>query len=191
MASLAELDKQAISSRVERRVRDDPYANALTARGAPTNLTLDLRYTGQGYEISVPLGSHTEAYEPTRIQAAFEREYTRVFGMTFPGYEVEVFNWTIEVTQPGKGYALGNAEYAASGLGDVRLRGERHSSAGQADGTVPLSVINRYALRPGERVAGNTLIEENDATIYLPAFVQATVLPSLDILAEIDELART
>jgi len=183
---LAALDRDAISARIARRVKGDPYATEMVSQGAVVNLTLDLRYAGQGYEISIPLGRHAKRYEPHDIQEAFEREYTRVFGMTFPGYEVEVFNWTVKVSYPDPVGGVGEWKYAAQGGGGARDRGKRCARIGSRGEAISLAVVNRYALTPGEQISGNTLLEETDSTIYLPAFAHARVLPSLDILAEIE-----
>ena len=46
-------------------------------------------------------------------------------------------------------------------------------------------MYDRYALEPEEVIEGGALVEENDSTIYLPAFARGVVAQSLDILGEI------
>jgi N-methylhydantoinase A/oxoprolinase/acetone carboxylase beta subunit len=48
-----------------------------------------------------------------------------------------------------------------------------------------MTVYNRYGLRPGDVIEGSALIEENDATIYLPSFARGVVTETFDIVAEI------
>jgi N-methylhydantoinase A/oxoprolinase/acetone carboxylase beta subunit len=48
-----------------------------------------------------------------------------------------------------------------------------------------MPVYNRYGLRPGDVIEGSALIEENDATIYLPSFARGVVTETFDIVAEI------
>ena len=55
----------------------------------------------------------------------------------------------------------------------------------QEGGPAKLPVYDRYALEPEDVIESGALIEENDATIYLPAFARGVVAQSLDILGEI------
>ena len=51
-------------------------------------------------------------------------------------------------------------------------------------------MYDRYALEVGDTIEGGALIEESDATIYLPAFARGVVAPSLDILGQSDSSGR-
>ena len=70
------------------------------------------------------------------------------------------------------------AAHARSGLS----AGFAHRQGGET--SVP--VFNRYALRAGDVIAGEALIEENDTTIYLPANGRAIVAPSFDLIADVE-----
>jgi len=66
-----------------------------------------------------------------------------------------------------------------------KIKGARRVFAGRDAGRVELPVYDRYALEARDVIEGGALIEENDATIYLPAFARGVVAPSLDLLGHI------
>lgn len=63
-----------------------------------TKVTAFMRYTGQGWEIPVPLPRKTfEAGDETAILAAFEDAYRTLFGRTIDGLAPEITNWSLVV----------------------------------------------------------------------------------------------
>jgi N-methylhydantoinase A len=142
-----------------------------------------MRYLGQGYEIAVPVDD-IESCDAPAIREAFEREYRRVFAIIFPDYAIEIFNWTVHVTMRNELSNLSGLRYANVETASTRMKPGREVMDG-AGGTVTMPVYNRYGLRPGDVIDGSALIEENDATIYLPSFARGVVTEAFDILAEI------
>ena len=69
-----------------------PDATLVEARAA------DMRYTGQGHEITVglPLGRFDATLKPQLVER-YERDYAATFGRTIPGLEVEIMNWTLRL----------------------------------------------------------------------------------------------
>lgn len=171
----AELDDLMASQR---------YASALVESHAVAELTLDMRYVGQGYEVSVKLGADFEACSQEAIREAFEREYRKIFGLIFPTYQIEIFNWTLEIMKRDPiGRTRGFAYERARAEGE-RCKGTRTVRLGRSAAEV--AVYDRYVLQAGDRIIGAALVEEHDATIYLPPYASGIVQPSLDILATIE-----
>jgi N-methylhydantoinase A len=106
-----------------------------------------------------------------------------VFGVTFPEYVVEVFNWTVQLTKPDKLCDLSGFRYRNAGTSCEKKRASR--AIGLSAAAATMSVWDRYALRPGDVIEGGALVEENDTTIYLPAFARGVVTESFDIIADI------
>jgi N-methylhydantoinase A len=78
-------------------------AEAVVRAGAPDATLVetraaDMRYTGQGHEISVslPLGRFDATLKPQLVKS-YERDYAAAFGRTIPGVEVEIMNWTLRL----------------------------------------------------------------------------------------------
>jgi N-methylhydantoinase A len=172
-----------VATEVRAMIASDPYASALGAADGEIVLTLGMRYLGQGYEIAVAVDD-IENCDGASIREAFQREYRKIFGIIFPDYSIEIFNWTVEVTMPNKLSNLADLRYANIETARTKTKPARAVMDG-AGGTVSMPVYNRYGLRPGDVIEGGALIEENDATIHLPSFARGVVTESFDILAEI------
>jgi N-methylhydantoinase A len=172
-----------VATEVRIMVASDPYAAALHIGGGDVALTLGIRYLGQGYEIGVPIDD-IGTCNGTSIRTAFEREYRKVFGIIFPDYAIEIFNWTAQVTIRNQLSNLSDLRYANVETAGTRTKPGREVMDG-ADGAATIPVYNRYGLRPGDMIEGGALIEENDATIYLPSYARGVVTETFDIVAEI------
>jgi len=172
-----------VATEVCTMIASDSYAAALRAAEGEVVLTLGMRYLGQGYEITVPVDD-IEGCDGVSIREAFQREYRKIFGIIFPNYTIEIFNWTVEVTMPNKLSDLPGLRYANIETARTKTKPARDVMDG-ANVAVSMPVYNRYGLRSGDVIEGGTLIEENDATIYLPRFATGLVTESFDILAEI------
>ena len=78
-------------------------AEAVVKAGAPqakliATRTADMRYRGQGHEITVslPAGEFTAADREKMIKL-YEDGYAATFGRTIPGLSVEIMNWTLRL----------------------------------------------------------------------------------------------
>jgi N-methylhydantoinase A/oxoprolinase/acetone carboxylase beta subunit len=85
---------------------------------------------------------------------------------------------------PSKLSDLSGLHYVNVDTARTKTKPGREVSDG-AGGPQTMPVYNRYGLRPGDVIAGSALIEENDATIYLPRFARGVVTETFDIVAEI------
>jgi N-methylhydantoinase A len=172
-----------VGAEVRAMIASDPYAAALCAGGGDVVLTLGIRYLGQGYEIAVPVDDFGTC-DSASLRQAFQREYRKVFGIMFPDYTIEIFNWTVQVTMASKLSDLSGLHYVNVDAASAKMKPGREVSDGAGrPQTIP--VYNRYGLRPGDVIEGSALIEENDATIYLPSFACGVVTETFDIVAEI------
>src|SRR5690242_12999158 len=78
-------------------------AEAVVKAGAPDaklieSRTADMRYRGQGHEITVtlPVGEFSAASREKLIKL-YEDGYAATFGRTIPGLSVEIMNWTLRL----------------------------------------------------------------------------------------------
>ncbi|MBS0532166.1 MAG: hydantoinase/oxoprolinase family protein [Proteobacteria bacterium] len=179
---LQTLTADAIRAEVDKLIVSDANARSLASEGASVSLSLGMRYLGQGYEIEVQVND-LKSCDVHAIREEFLREYRRVFGVTFPDYVVEVFNWTVQLTKPDQLCDLSGFRYQNAGASGKKKKTSR--AIGLSAAAAPVSVWDRYALRPGDVIEGGALIEENDTTIYLPAFARGVVAESFDIIADI------
>ena len=108
--------------------------------------TADMRYVGQGHEISVsvPLGELAEGSEG-EIQAAFDASYKKLYGRLCEGVPVEAIHWRVTVSGP---------EPEICGSGAIEEVAGDQGAAGQRDvlfteGKCRTEVYKRHNLKKG------------------------------------------
>ena len=175
-----------VAAQIATMIAGESFAATLASHGAAAALTLGMRYEGQGYETAVKLGADPQRHQPAAIRQAFEAEYKKIFGLIFPDYIIEIVNWTVEISHDHPLSALDGTSYDTLREGGSRDKGTRLVVGHRTGGATSVPVTNRYALRSGDVVAGEALIEENDTTIYIPPGSHATVSPSLDLIADLE-----
>jgi N-methylhydantoinase A len=149
--------------------------------GARTvRLLADMRYIGQGSEITVAM---PEALTREAVQEAFEAAYRALFARTPPGAAAQFVALRLSLTapMPGAGERLVLPRHAA---GQAR-KGRRAVFFAEAGGAVPTEVYDRYALAPGAVVEGPAVFEEDESTFVIGPGAIARVLPDGSILAEV------
>jgi len=123
----------------------------------------DLRYVGQGHEIHVTLPDRQmDTGFPGRLAAAFEAEYTRLFGRICEGVPVEATHWRVTVSGP---------PHAIEAIPSItaRERGGRPDRSVVFDDGVrrETPVYDRYHLNTGH-IEGPAIIEEAESTTVVP-----------------------
>jgi N-methylhydantoinase A len=140
----------------------------------------DMRYVGQGSEVTVSLPA---SLEEAAVRRAFEAAYKALFARTPPGAAIQFVALRLSASAP------------MPGSGD-RLQLARHASAQAAKGTrpvffpdqgktLPTKVWDRYALTPGVSIEGPAVFEEDESTFIVGPGGKARLLADGSILAEI------
>ena len=150
---------------LEGRVRDQLGDVAEAVRGRPVDLRLDMRYTGQGYEVEVAVPLPLPDGElHAALTERFARTYAAVFGQSFADKRIEIVAWKVDVHGAIPGQAQAYRLREAPGAAADALKGRRPAYFGDRDGFVETAVYDRYALQPGGAIEGPALIEENEST---------------------------
>lgn len=146
----------------------------------------DMRYMGQGSEITVAL---PEAMDATAVRAAFEASYSSLFGRTPPGATIQFVALRLALTAPMPGSSsvlrLGGSARVVDAA--AALKGRRDVHFSNAGGPVETPVYDRYALPVGTRIAGPAVFEENESTFVIGPGSNATVLPDGSILTDMPD----
>jgi N-methylhydantoinase A len=133
----------------------------LGARPAALVRELDLRYSGQGYELTVP-------YENARQE--FERLYARRYGLASPGESLEVTTWRLTAIAEMRRVDLPRFEPRETPLPQRRL-----AYFPECGGFTETPVHARHQLSPGWELEGPAVIEERGSTTVLPPGARARV----------------
>ena len=167
-------------------------AEAVVAAGAPDarlieTRTADMRYRGQGHEITVDLPpGEFDAASRTRLAAAFGEAYASTYGRIIPGLDTEIMNWTLRLAavreplppcppQPADRSVRPNGHRALFSPTDLVLQ--------------QVATYRRDGLGPGSVVHGPAVIAEDETTTIVPQGFTARINPLSAILLEKDDPA--
>jgi len=152
----------------------EEFAKPLGTRGF-TDRAVEYRtsahYAAQVWELDVSLPSRR--LESDRDVAAlverFHAVHERVFAVTDPHSEIEFLNWTGRLT-----LRLPRAGGPSAPLGERAAGSERTRPAWFGLGEVrETRVVRGAALRPGSRVVGPAIVEEETTTLVIPPGLEA------------------
>ena len=134
-----------------------------------------MRYAGQGWEIPVAL-TEAQAMNPdaATFQLLFEEDYTKLFGRTVTGMDIEITVWSVNATTPPEKVARVAEATAGEAAKAVSNRALFDAGLGHA---LPADVINRDTMTPGQTVQGPAIITEDETTIIVPSTRRAIAHP--------------
>jgi N-methylhydantoinase A len=148
--------------------------------------TADLRYIGQGHEVSVALPDGVlGAGDLPRIGAEFERTYESLYGRKGPDVPLEVINWRVVASGPRPDMNLKLPHGSAKG-GDAR-KGSRLAFFPETKAYVETVIYDRYALEPGMQFTGPAIVEERESTLIVGARGRARVDDKLNVVVELGD----
>jgi N-methylhydantoinase A len=128
--------------------------------------TADMRYVGQGYEISVPIPDGTLiSQDSKRIEDSFWQEYNRLYGRHLTNVAVEGVTWRLWAYGPNPEINLEGIQKPTGGWGENALKGTRKVYFPEEKGFIETRVYDRYALRPGDKIRGPAIVEERESTV--------------------------
>lgn len=151
-------------------------ATAFVAAGADaaptsTRLTAYMRYSGQGWEIPVPLAfdTFTDA-DAAMILAAFDENYRTLFGRTIDGLGVEITNWSLVVASDVPPPAAVTRRTDGALIAVDRTR--KFFDAGLRK-MVDASEVTRAAMTAGQMIDGPAVIVEDETTTIVTSAYRA------------------
>ncbi|MEM9636029.1 MAG: hydantoinase/oxoprolinase family protein [Pseudomonadota bacterium] len=152
-------------------------STAFVRAGAPeaetrTQLTAFMRYSGQGWEIPVPLEHKPFVIgDADVILAAFEEAYRTLFGRIIDGLACEITNWSLITAT-----VLPEVDAATrhdSGTPATAIRTRRFYDAAKR-GMVCAEEVARETLKPGVSVEGPAVIVEQETTTIVTSAYRVT-----------------
>jgi N-methylhydantoinase A len=162
-------------------------AEAVVKAGAPNaklleTRTADMRYRGQGHEITVdlPKGEFTAASREKLIKL-YEDGYAATFGRTIPGLSVEIMNWTLRLAAEQAPLPKAPPQPADK---PAKARGKRSVYDPADQDMKDVAVYHRDDLVIGSLVPGPAVIAEDETTTIVPKSFAARLSPIGAILLE-------
>ena len=158
-------------------------SSGLAASEISYQRSADMRYMGQGHEVSVPLpdgdlsGDHIG-----QVTAAFEQVYQALYGRKGPDVPLEVINWRVVASgpRPDMDFRLP----VAASAGKKVLKGSRLAYSPEEGSYVETPVYDRYSLEPGATFSGPAIVEERESTLIVSPQGRAKVDEYLNVIVE-------
>lgn len=141
----------------------------------------DMRYVGQGHEVSVPLpnGTLEEKHLP-EVTATFGQVYRALYGREGPDVPLEVINWRVVASGPQPDMDFRMPQAASNS--ERALKGKRPAYFPEFDRYIETPVYDRYALKPGEAFEGPAIVEERESTLVIGARGRAQIDERLNVI---------
>jgi N-methylhydantoinase A len=161
---------EAIFSGLEAKAREEIAAEGLDAGSARFSRELDLRYTGQGYELRTPLdGLFADGLTSTSLAQArerFDERHAQLHGHAAKERPVEVVSYRLRLRVPVPKYAP-REETAPPVPRAAEPKGRRtiHLDAASA---CEATLYERDRLDVGSAIEGPAIVEQLDATTVIP-----------------------
>ncbi|HEY1267696.1 MAG TPA: hydantoinase/oxoprolinase family protein [Candidatus Binatia bacterium] len=157
-------------------------SSGLSASDISYERTADMRYVGQGHEVSVPLPNGTLGdLHSNEIQNRFEAVYRSLYGRKGPDVPLEVINWRVVAAGPNPAMDF-RLRHKSNGGGG--LKGKRGAYFPERGDYVETPVYDRYAFAPGATFTGPAIVEERESTLIVGARGRGRVDDQLNIIVE-------
>ena len=164
---------EEVFASLEARGRSELLEEGLNADGARYERELDVRYTGQGYELRVSLAGlgadgGLTAVDMQAARERFDDRHAQIHGHAASDRPVEIVSYRVRLRVDVPKYEpvlLGDA--AETPAPKDAVKGTRHVYFAGDDG-VDATVYERDALPLGAAIEGPAIVEQFDSTIVLP-----------------------
>jgi len=127
---------------------------------------VELRYLGQGHELSVPLPAHTlcqQDLDSTRQE--FETLYKTIYGLTMPDADVEFVSWSITVGTAPLASLEASTPSEKTVVTTQKTRLVYDAGSGRV---IQHAVYDRSELQVGNYLVGPAMVVERETTTMVP-----------------------
>ncbi len=174
---------QTLVRELEQDAADWRQSEGLDAGEGRIELSLDMRYVGQNFELSVPIDTREGLTLPdaSRLRELLDEVHEMSYGYANPDDPVEVMNFRLTARNPLGEPPVPHSDPAAGAAQPQSRRAVWFSAETPAD----TPIFDRASLRSGHRIEGPAIIEQLDATTVVAPGDTARVDDALNILIEV------
>ncbi len=124
----------------------------------------DMRYLGQGHEITVPIpDGKLDSSRLSLIKKRFDTQYEKIYHRLNPSLPVQGLNWRLTVSGKKPNVRMSRRKIGPLPL-KASIKGKREVYFPEFDRYVSCPVYDRYSLSPGATFKGPAIIEEREST---------------------------
>ncbi len=162
---------------LEAKARGELSEEGMNAADARFSRELDLRYSGQGYELRTPLDGLFDKRLTDEsllaVRARFDERHAQIHGHSAANRPVEVVSYRLRVRVAVPKYQQ-REEVVSPRSGAIAEKGKRLLYL-NGDAAIEATVFERDGLNIDDKIAGPAIIEQFDATTILPPGWRARV----------------
>ncbi len=165
ISKASEAEVNAAFAELEKQARADLAREDFADKSIRIEYALDMRYAGQGYEMTIPCAVPLAPGDLKKLRANFDEEHCKSFGHTAPDEPVEIVSWRLR----GVGLVppVQLPVYAPTGAPlEKAVRATRKARFDGVDIECP--VYQREGLDVGVSFTGPALIDQLDCTTVMP-----------------------
>jgi len=159
--ALAASDVEAMFVGLVAQAVDALHADGFAQAQTGIERAVDMRYAGQGYEITIPCDA---AVDLARLRAAFDARHQAMFGHSAPDEPVEIVSYRVRGVGKVPPVALPRFSRSGASLVDAQRATRRVRFAGA---TVECPVYQREKLDVGLEFAGPAVLDQFDCTTLI------------------------
>jgi N-methylhydantoinase A/oxoprolinase/acetone carboxylase beta subunit len=163
-----------IDALIARTVADLRNTGLVADGDITTSLSAQMRYRGQGSELSIPINYEDlrQSDAVGRIAAAFQHTYRSHYGRAMGGNPIEILGWTARSEA-----AASPRQVAEQALKDAEpaVPHRRRLVDAMTGATVDAVMYQRHELSAGTAISGPALVVDTGTIIIVPAGWHATV----------------
>jgi N-methylhydantoinase A len=172
LADVAAEHAEGIFAQLEAKAREELIAEGLSATDARLSRELDLRYTGQGYELRTPLdGLYHGRLTPDsleRARARFDERHAHIHGHAARERPVEVVSYRVRVRVAVPKFEPREETPSPTPRPLAAAVKGRRMVAFDADTRAEATVYERERLDVAVSLKGPAIVEQFDATTVIP-----------------------
>jgi len=147
-------------------------------------LSVDVRYVGQGYDVPVPM--HRDMLRAkdfaSEMRQAFNQVYIKLYGRTFDDLELEIMSLRVTAYAPGRTFDDVISQKSAEGAQSIT---RRDAYCPVAEKFIPHAVYQRQTLGSGTNIQGPAIIEEPESTTVVGAGANVSVDASGSLIVKL------
>ena len=161
-----------ILNELEHEGRDIVMKAGVSAQEIRVSRSVDMRYLRQGYEIRVPLDAGAITEESLHyLQAGFEEEYFRFYGLLCKGVPIQAVNWRVVVSGPALAIEEKKLNVGRETPKTDQPYGSRRGIFHPDETQTVTPVYRREMLSHSFHATGPAIIEEAESTtVVLPGW---------------------
>jgi len=142
---------------------------------------LDLRYSGQSYEITVPYKKSSKNSVFSSLISDFHKVHQRLYSYFHPQRPVEIVNIRVKAVGKSKKIKIKRFSQTTKDLKRAFLKKQSIYYAGKNH---QASVFDRFLLEPGHKIKGPALIVDYESTTFLPPCFMLSVDNFLNLIIQ-------